>query len=191
MATAIRLYQQLDSTQGYRLIRVEYSRNGSPIAHLHATAFYLRYRSRTGLTSSCQDDRSPVSVCSASSLRRWYAELHGSMNRFGSSTLPRSGNAISASTFPLFASDIRAALRQVLQPQMMGRLPRGIGKIRAGLAWIEIIPSREKPGVMFANSTHCDGNVFRLFFTAQKLTAPVHVELSRGSDFGPNRCEFQ
>jgi hypothetical protein len=44
MATAIRLYQRLDSTQGYRLILVEYSRNGSPIAHPHATAFYLRYR---------------------------------------------------------------------------------------------------------------------------------------------------
>jgi integrase len=44
MATAIRLYQRLDSTQCYRLILVEYSRNGSPIAHPHATAFYLRYR---------------------------------------------------------------------------------------------------------------------------------------------------
>lgn len=44
MATAIRLYQRLDSTQGYRLIVVKYSRNGSPIADPHATAFYLRYR---------------------------------------------------------------------------------------------------------------------------------------------------
>jgi hypothetical protein len=44
MATAIRLYQRVDSTQGYRLILVEYSRNGSPIARPHATAFYLRYR---------------------------------------------------------------------------------------------------------------------------------------------------
>jgi DNA-binding CsgD family transcriptional regulator len=44
VATAIRLYQRLDSTQGYRLVRVKYSRNGSPVADPHATAFYLRYR---------------------------------------------------------------------------------------------------------------------------------------------------
>lgn len=48
MATAIRLYQRLDSTQGYRLILVKYSRNGSPIADPHATAFYLRYRPKGG-----------------------------------------------------------------------------------------------------------------------------------------------
>lgn len=48
MPMAIRLYQRLDSTQGYRLIRVKYSRNGSPIADLHATTFYLRYRPEGG-----------------------------------------------------------------------------------------------------------------------------------------------
>jgi integrase len=48
VATAIRLYQRLDSTQGYRFIRVKYSRNGSPIADPHATAFYLRYRPKGG-----------------------------------------------------------------------------------------------------------------------------------------------
>jgi hypothetical protein len=48
MATAIRLYQRLDSTQGYRLNLVKYSRNGSPIADPHATAFYLRYRPKGG-----------------------------------------------------------------------------------------------------------------------------------------------
>jgi integrase len=48
MATAIRLYQRLDSTQGYRLTLVKYSRNGSPIADLHATSFYLRYRPKGG-----------------------------------------------------------------------------------------------------------------------------------------------
>jgi hypothetical protein len=44
MATAIGPHQRLDSTQGYGLARVEYSRNGSPIVHEHATTFYLRYR---------------------------------------------------------------------------------------------------------------------------------------------------
>lgn len=48
MATAIRLYQRLDSKQGYRLTLVKYSRNGSPIADPHATAFYLRYRPKGG-----------------------------------------------------------------------------------------------------------------------------------------------
>lgn len=44
MATTIRLYQRLDSTQGYRLIPVKFSRNGLPVADPRATAFYLRYR---------------------------------------------------------------------------------------------------------------------------------------------------
>jgi hypothetical protein len=44
VATTIRLYQRLDSTQSYRLIPVKLSRNGSPIADPHATSFYLRYR---------------------------------------------------------------------------------------------------------------------------------------------------
>ncbi|HZU42973.1 MAG TPA: site-specific integrase [Terriglobales bacterium] len=41
MTTAIRLHQRLDSKHRYRRIRVDYSRNGSPVAHPHATRFYL------------------------------------------------------------------------------------------------------------------------------------------------------
>ncbi len=48
MATTIRLYQRLDSTQSYRLVPVKYSRNGLPIADPHATTFYLRYRLKSG-----------------------------------------------------------------------------------------------------------------------------------------------
>jgi hypothetical protein len=44
VATTVRLYQRLDSRHSYRLIPVKFSRNGSPIADPHATAFYLRYR---------------------------------------------------------------------------------------------------------------------------------------------------
>jgi|ERR1700730_15169144 hypothetical protein len=43
MATSVRLYQRLN-TEGFPLIPVPYSRNGSPIADKNATAFYLRYR---------------------------------------------------------------------------------------------------------------------------------------------------
>jgi len=41
--TSVRLYQRRN-TEGFPLIPVPYSRNGSPIAHKNATAFYLRYR---------------------------------------------------------------------------------------------------------------------------------------------------
>ncbi len=44
MATRVMLYQRLNKTGGYAFVPVEYSRNGSPIAHRNATSFYLRYR---------------------------------------------------------------------------------------------------------------------------------------------------
>jgi integrase len=43
-ATPIQLYQRLDAAHGHNLIAVKRSRNGSPIADPHATAFYLRFR---------------------------------------------------------------------------------------------------------------------------------------------------
>jgi integrase/recombinase XerD len=42
--TPIQLYQRLDAAHGHNLIPVKRSRNGSPIADPHATAFYLRFR---------------------------------------------------------------------------------------------------------------------------------------------------
>jgi hypothetical protein len=41
MVTSVRLYQRLN-TEGFPLIPVPYSRNGSPIADKNATAFNLR-----------------------------------------------------------------------------------------------------------------------------------------------------
>jgi len=50
VATAIRLHQRLDSQHRYRRIRAHYSRNGSPVAHPHATRFYLLGRLNDELT---------------------------------------------------------------------------------------------------------------------------------------------
>jgi hypothetical protein len=66
MATSVRLYQRLN-TEGFPLIPVPYSRNGSPIADKNATTFYLRYRAAASATGIPAGANVLEAECSAQS----------------------------------------------------------------------------------------------------------------------------
>jgi hypothetical protein len=68
MATSVRLYQRLN-TEGFPLIPVPHSRNGSPIADKNATAFYLRTAPGASATAFQPEQMCSKRMLSAKCLR--------------------------------------------------------------------------------------------------------------------------